>query len=162
MPTGLTVNQESGDDFVGLSAFPCLGRNPGRVPNPAGRPGPSVRQARGAVVKANELAGLPNPAGPVTAAALAWADVSPAADGSGVAIVRRSKTDVEAQSQAVYLGQAAMAALAAIRPDCWCRCCPRRPRPDRCPPGRRRRRGAAGPALPGRCPPHRRCAAGWF
>ena len=156
------MNQESGDDFVGLSAFPCLGRNPGRVPNPAGRPGPSVRQARGAVVKANELAGLPNPAGPVTAAALAWADVSPAADGSGVAIVRRSKTDVEAQSQAVYLGQAAMAALAAIRPDCWCRCCPRRPRPDRCPPGRRRRRGAAGPALPGRCPPHRRCAAGWF
>ena len=68
------------------------------------------------MVKANELAGLPNPAGPVAAAALAWADVSPAADGSGVAIVRRSKTDVEAQSQAVYLDQAGMAALAASGP----------------------------------------------
>ena len=49
-------------------------------------------------------------------AALAWADVSPAPDGSGIATVRRSKTDPESQGQAVYLGQAAMTALAAIRP----------------------------------------------
>ena len=149
----------------------------------------SVRQARGAVVKAHQLAGFPTPAGPVTAAALlgigrsigaaqgqaaaltaeglaairatahlprrgrggcperagfarrrglvdvaiasvirdgllrvsetvalAWADVSPAPDGSGIATVRRSKTDPESQGQAVYLGQAAMTALAAIRP----------------------------------------------
>ena len=149
----------------------------------------SVRQARGAVVKAHQLAGFPTPAGPVTAAALrgigrsigaaqgqaaaltaeglaairatahlprrgrggcletagfarqrglvdvalasvirdgllrvsetvalAWADLSPAPDGSGVATVRRSKTDPESQGQAVYLGQAAMTALAAIRP----------------------------------------------
>ena len=48
--------------------------------------------------------------------ALAWADVAPAPDGSGVATVRRSKTDPESQGQAVYLGQAAMTALAAIRP----------------------------------------------
>ena len=149
----------------------------------------SIRQARGAVVKAHQLAGFPTPAGPVTAAALlgigrsigaaqgqaapltaeglaairatahlprrgrgggletpafarqrglvdlaiasvirdgllrvsetaalAWADLSPAPDGSGVAAIRRSKADVEAQGQAVYLGRAAMAALAAIRP----------------------------------------------
>ena len=148
----------------------------------------SVRQARGAVVKAHQLAGFPTPAGPVAAAALlgigrsngaaqgqaapltaeglaairatapprrgrggcpetaafarrrglvdvaiasvirdgllrvseaaalAWADVSPAPDSSGVATVRRSKTDLESQGQAVYLGQAAMTALAAIRP----------------------------------------------
>ena len=149
----------------------------------------SIRQARGAVVKAHQLAGFPTPAGPVTAAALrgigrsigagqrqaapltaeglaairatthlprrgrggsletagfarhrgqvdvaiasvirdgllrvseaaalAWADLSPAPDGSGVAAIRRSKTDVEAQGQAVYLGRAAMAALAALRP----------------------------------------------
>ena len=120
----------------------------------------SVRQARGAVVKAHQLAGFPTPAGPVTAAALlgigrsigaaqgqaapltaegladvaiasvirdgllrvsetvalAWADVAPAPDGSGIATVRRSKTDPESQGQAVYLGQAAMTALAAIRP----------------------------------------------
>ena len=48
--------------------------------------------------------------------ALAWADVAPAPDGSGIATVRRSKTDPESQGQAVYLGQAAMTALAAIRP----------------------------------------------
>ena len=143
----------------------------------------SVRQARGAVVKAHQLAGFPTPAGPVTAAALrgigrsigaaqgqaaaltaeglaairatahlprrgrggcletagfarqrglvdvalasvirdgllrvsetvalAWADVAPAPDGSGIATVRRSKTDPESQGQAVYLGQAAMTA----------------------------------------------------
>ena len=152
----------------------------------------SVRQARGAVVKAHELAGFPTPAGPVTAAALlgigrsigaaqgqaapltaeglaairatahlprrgrggcpetaafarrrrlvdvaiasvirdgllrvsetaalAWANVAPAPDGSGVATVRRSKTDPESQGQAVYLGEAAMTALAAIRPPTW-------------------------------------------
>ena len=50
------------------------------------------------------------------AAALAWADLSPAPDGSGIATVRRSKTDPESQGQAVYLGEAAMTALAAIRP----------------------------------------------
>ena len=149
----------------------------------------SVRQARGAVVKAHQLAGFPTPAGAVTAgalrgigrsisagqrqaapltaeglaairatahlsrrgrggsletagfarqrglvdlaiasvirdgllrvseaAALPWADLSPAPDGSGVAAIRRSKTDVEAQGQAVCLGRAAMAALAALRP----------------------------------------------
>ena len=48
--------------------------------------------------------------------ALAWADVAPAPDGSGIATVRRSKTDPESQGQAVYLGEAAMTALAAIRP----------------------------------------------
>ena len=48
--------------------------------------------------------------------ALAWADVAPAPDGSGVATVRRSKTDPESQGQAVYLGEAAMTALAAVRP----------------------------------------------
>ena len=54
------------------------------------------------------------------AAALAWADIAPAGEGTGVATVatvRRSKTDVEGQGQAVYLGTAAMASLAAIRPD---------------------------------------------
>ena len=149
----------------------------------------SVRQARGAVVKAHQLAGFPTPAGPVTAAALrgigrsigagqrraapltaeglaavratahlprrgrggsletpgfarqrglvdlaiasvirdgllrvseaaalAWADLSPAPDGSGVAAIRRFKSDVEGQGQAVYLGRVAMAALAALRP----------------------------------------------
>ena len=149
----------------------------------------SIRQARGAVVKAHQLAGFPTPAGPVTAAALlgigrsigatqgqaaaltaeglaairatahlprrgrgggpetaafarqrglvdvalasvirdgllrvsetvalAWADVAPAPDGAGVGTVRRSKTDSESQGQAVYLGQAAMTALAAVRP----------------------------------------------
>ena len=149
----------------------------------------SVRQARGAVVKAHQLAGFPTPAGPVTATALlgigrsigaaqgqaapltaeglaairatahlprrgrggcpetaafarrrglvdvaiasvirdgllrvsetvalAWADVAPAPDGAGVGTVRRSKTDSESQGQAVYLGQAAMTALAAVRP----------------------------------------------
>ena len=50
------------------------------------------------------------------AAAQARADLSSAPDGSGVAAIRRSKTDVEAQGQAVYLGRAAMAALAAVRP----------------------------------------------
>ena len=60
----------------------------------------SVRQARGAVVKAHQLAGFPTPAGPVTAAALL---------GLGRSIGA-------AQGQAVYLGQAAMTALAAIRP----------------------------------------------
>ena len=112
----------------------------------------SIRQARGAVVKAHQLAGFPTPAGPVAVrlrrrpsgalaaasgrprarrrglvdvaiasvirdgllrvsetAALAWADVSPAPDGSGIATVRRSKTDVEAQGQAVYLGRGAVA-----------------------------------------------------
>ena len=51
------------------------------------------------------------------AAALAWADIAPEGEGTGVATVRRSKTDVEGQGQAVYLGTAAMASLAAIRPD---------------------------------------------
>ena len=41
---------------------------------------------------------------------------APAPDGSGIATVRRSKTDPESQGQAVYLGEAAMTALAAIRP----------------------------------------------
>ena len=50
------------------------------------------------------------------AAALAWADLSPAPDGSGVAAIRRSKSDVEGQGQAVYLGRVAISALAAIRP----------------------------------------------
>ena len=48
--------------------------------------------------------------------ALAWADVASAPDGSGVATVRRSKTDPDGEGQAVYLGPAAMSALAAIRP----------------------------------------------
>ena len=150
----------------------------------------SVRQAKGAVVKAHHLASFPNPTGPVTAsalrgiartigaaqhqaapltaeglaairatahlprrgkggsletwgfarrrglvdvaiasvirdgllrvseaAALTWADIAPAADGTGVATIRRSKTDAEGQGQAVYLGPAAMSALAAIRSD---------------------------------------------
>ena len=51
------------------------------------------------------------------AAALTWADIAPAADGTGVATIRRSKTDAEGQGQAVYLGPAAMSALAAIRSD---------------------------------------------
>ena len=60
----------------------------------------SIRQARGAVVKAHQLAGFPTPTGPVTATALL---------GIGRSIGA-------AQGQAVYLGQAAMTALAAIRP----------------------------------------------
>ena len=147
----------------------------------------SIRQARGAVVKAHQLAGFPTPAGPVTAAALlgigrsigaaqgqaaaltaeglaairATAHLPRRGRGGGpetaafarrrglvdgacqrnpgrlaarlhggpglgrcssctgrlrLATVRRSKTDPESQGQAVYLGQAAMTALAAIRP----------------------------------------------
>ncbi len=51
------------------------------------------------------------------AAALQWGDVEPDGDGSGLAWVRRSKTDPEAAGDARYLPRAAMEALAAMRPE---------------------------------------------
>ena len=51
------------------------------------------------------------------AAALAWGDVEPEADGSGLLTVRRSKTDPEAEGSVRYLPREALRALAAIRPE---------------------------------------------
>lgn len=51
------------------------------------------------------------------AAALAWGDVETSEDGSGLAWVRRSKTDPEAAGDVRYLPRAAMEALAAMRPE---------------------------------------------
>ena len=51
------------------------------------------------------------------AAALAWGDVEPEADGSGLLTVRRSKTDPEAEGSVRYLPRDALEALAAMRPE---------------------------------------------
>ena len=53
------------------------------------------------------------PPGP--AAALTWADIERAADGSGRVTVRRSKTDQAGQGAILYVTTATMAALDAIR-----------------------------------------------
>ena len=49
------------------------------------------------------------------AAALPWADIARAADGSGRVTVRRSKTDQAGQGAILYVTAATMTALAAIR-----------------------------------------------
>lgn len=49
------------------------------------------------------------------AAALTWADVSAAADGSGRLTVRRSKTDAEGEGKVLWISPETMAALDAIR-----------------------------------------------
>ncbi len=49
------------------------------------------------------------------AAAVTWADIARAADGSGRVTVRRSKTDQAGQGAILYVTAATMAALAAIR-----------------------------------------------
>ena len=50
------------------------------------------------------------------AAALTWADIEPAGDGSGRLTIRRAKGDQEGRGAVVYIGTAALAALGAIRP----------------------------------------------
>ena len=51
------------------------------------------------------------------AAALRWGDVELAGDGSGRIRIPKSKTDQEAEGVVLYLGQAAVEALLAIRPE---------------------------------------------
>ena len=51
------------------------------------------------------------------AAALRWADVELQADGSARLHVQRSKTDPEGVGTVLYIGQAATAALVAVRPE---------------------------------------------
>ena len=51
------------------------------------------------------------------AAAITWADVDHRPDGTGRLTVRRSKTGDEGGGDTLYLGPAAVAALAAIRPE---------------------------------------------
>ena len=51
------------------------------------------------------------------AAALRWGDVELAGDGSGRIRIPESKTDQEAEGVVLYLGQAAVEALLAIRPE---------------------------------------------
>ena len=50
------------------------------------------------------------------AAALTWADIEPAGDGSGRLTIRRAKGDQEGRGAVVYIGTAALDALEAIRP----------------------------------------------
>ena len=50
------------------------------------------------------------------AAALIWADIEPAGDGSGRLTIRRAKGDQEGRGEVVYIGTAALDALEAIRP----------------------------------------------
>ena len=50
------------------------------------------------------------------AAALTWADIEPAGDGSGRLTIRRAKGDQEGRGAVVYLGTAALQALEALRP----------------------------------------------
>ena len=51
------------------------------------------------------------------AAALTWGDIQPQPDGSGLMRIRRSKTDALGDGVLLYLGEEAMEALAAIRPE---------------------------------------------
>ena len=51
------------------------------------------------------------------AAAITWADVDHRPDGTGRLTVRRSKAGDEGEGDTMYLGAAAVAALAAIRPE---------------------------------------------
>ena len=51
------------------------------------------------------------------AAALTWADLERADDGSGRLTIRRAKGDQEGRGAVVYIGTEALAALEAIRPD---------------------------------------------
>ena len=50
------------------------------------------------------------------AAALTWADIEAAGDGSGRLTIRRAKGDQEGRGEIVYIGTAALDALEAIRP----------------------------------------------
>ena len=50
------------------------------------------------------------------AAALTWADIEAAGDGSGRLTIRRAKGDQEGRGEVVYIGTAALDALEAIRP----------------------------------------------
>ena len=50
------------------------------------------------------------------AAALTWADIEAAGDGSGRLTIRRAKGDQEGRGAVVYIGTEALAALEAIRP----------------------------------------------
>ena len=50
------------------------------------------------------------------AAALTWADIEAAGDGSGRLTIRRAKGDQEGRGAVVYIGTAALDALEAIRP----------------------------------------------
>jgi site-specific recombinase XerD len=50
------------------------------------------------------------------AAALVWADISRAVDGSGRLVIRHSKTDQEGKGAVMFLGKATMEALDQIRP----------------------------------------------
>ena len=51
------------------------------------------------------------------AAALTWGDIQPQPDGSGLMRIRRSKTDALREGVVLYLGEEAMQALGAIRPE---------------------------------------------
>ena len=51
------------------------------------------------------------------AAALTWGDIQPQPDGSGLLRIRRSKTDALGEGVLLYLGEEAMRALGAIRPE---------------------------------------------
>ena len=51
------------------------------------------------------------------AAALTWGDIHPQPDGSGLLRIRRSKTDALGEGVLLYLGEEAMEALGAIRPE---------------------------------------------
>ena len=51
------------------------------------------------------------------AATLTWGDIQPQPDGSGLLRIRRSKTDALGEGVLLYLGEEAMRALGAIRPE---------------------------------------------
>ena len=51
------------------------------------------------------------------AAALTWADLERAGDGSGRLTIRRAKVDQEGRGAVVYIGTAALDAIEALRPD---------------------------------------------
>ena len=50
-------------------------------------------------------------------AALTWADLEHAGDGSGRLTIRRAKVDQEGRGAVVYIGTAALDAIEALRPD---------------------------------------------
>ena len=51
------------------------------------------------------------------AAALTWGDIQPQPDGSGLMRIRQSKTDALSEGVLLYLGEEAMQAMGAIRPE---------------------------------------------
>ena len=50
-------------------------------------------------------------------AALTWGDIQPQPDGAGLMTIRWSKTDASGEGVLLYLGEEAMQALRAIRPE---------------------------------------------